>query len=214
VTTSLMVGRSKLGCGLCPALSFKDLHHPCWGGGRGAYLHVGWRPASSSGFWGWKPSSSSAEEASSNHAGEGELLLPSQGATSVLCPRFRGEDESEDLPVCFGAVGARWCGAGGQVDATVGAEVVAAGESFSADKTVNATLGPTSGSLALISGSRPPRGDANESLPAVASVLGPSLLLQRSPASHLGFCRPAGPPMWGVVRTCGSGTRVPSVMAP
>jgi hypothetical protein len=34
VTTSSMVGRSKPGCGLCPALSFKDLHHPCWGGGR------------------------------------------------------------------------------------------------------------------------------------------------------------------------------------
>jgi hypothetical protein len=34
VTTSLMVGRSKPGCGLCPALSFKDLHHPCCGGGR------------------------------------------------------------------------------------------------------------------------------------------------------------------------------------
>jgi hypothetical protein len=34
VTTSLMVGRSKPGCGLCPALSFKDVHHPCWGGGR------------------------------------------------------------------------------------------------------------------------------------------------------------------------------------
>jgi hypothetical protein len=31
----LMVGRSKPGYGLCPALSFKDLHHPCWGGGRG-----------------------------------------------------------------------------------------------------------------------------------------------------------------------------------
>jgi hypothetical protein len=29
VTTSLMVGRSKPGCDLCPALSFKDLHHPC-----------------------------------------------------------------------------------------------------------------------------------------------------------------------------------------
>jgi hypothetical protein len=29
-----MVGRSKSGCDLCPALSFKDLHHPCWGGGR------------------------------------------------------------------------------------------------------------------------------------------------------------------------------------
>jgi hypothetical protein len=34
VTTSLMVGRSNPGCDLCPALSFKDLHHPCWGGGR------------------------------------------------------------------------------------------------------------------------------------------------------------------------------------
>jgi hypothetical protein len=32
---SLVVGRSKPGCGLCPALSFKDLHHPGWGGGRG-----------------------------------------------------------------------------------------------------------------------------------------------------------------------------------
>jgi hypothetical protein len=28
-----MVGRSEPGCGLCPALNFKDLHHPCWGGG-------------------------------------------------------------------------------------------------------------------------------------------------------------------------------------
>jgi hypothetical protein len=33
VTTSSMVGRSKPGCDLCPALSFKDLHHPCWGRG-------------------------------------------------------------------------------------------------------------------------------------------------------------------------------------
>jgi hypothetical protein len=43
----------------------------------GACLGVGWCPASSSSFWGWKPSSSSAEEASSSHAGESELLLPS-----------------------------------------------------------------------------------------------------------------------------------------
>jgi hypothetical protein len=35
VTTSSWVGRSKPGCDLCPALSFKDLHHPCWGGERG-----------------------------------------------------------------------------------------------------------------------------------------------------------------------------------
>jgi hypothetical protein len=44
MTTSLVVGRSKPGCGLCPALSFKDLHHPCCGGGRaepGFYLPHG-----------------------------------------------------------------------------------------------------------------------------------------------------------------------------
>jgi hypothetical protein len=44
MTTSLVVGRSKPGYGLCPALSFKDLHHPCCGGGRaeqGFYLPHG-----------------------------------------------------------------------------------------------------------------------------------------------------------------------------
>jgi hypothetical protein len=34
VTASSMVGRSEPGCDLSPALSFKDLHHPGWGGGR------------------------------------------------------------------------------------------------------------------------------------------------------------------------------------
>jgi hypothetical protein len=34
VTTNLMVGGSKPSCDLCPALSFKDVHHPGWGGGR------------------------------------------------------------------------------------------------------------------------------------------------------------------------------------
>jgi hypothetical protein len=34
MTTSLVVERSESGCGLPPALSFKDVHHPCWGGGR------------------------------------------------------------------------------------------------------------------------------------------------------------------------------------
>jgi hypothetical protein len=44
MTTSSVVGRSKPGCGPCSALSFKDLHHPCWGGGRaelGFYLPHG-----------------------------------------------------------------------------------------------------------------------------------------------------------------------------
>jgi hypothetical protein len=121
------------------------------------------------------------------HQWDSQHVVRRKGSTRVLGrshSRFRGEDGSEDLPVRFGAAGTRWCGVGGQVDATVSAEVVAAGESFSADETVSAIHGPTSGSLALISGSRPPRGDANESLPAVASALGPSLLLQRSPASQ------------------------------
>jgi hypothetical protein len=34
VTTSSWVGRSKPGCDLGPTLSFKDFHHPRWGGGR------------------------------------------------------------------------------------------------------------------------------------------------------------------------------------
>ena len=34
VTSSFWMGRSKPGCDLGPALSFKDVHHPCWGGGR------------------------------------------------------------------------------------------------------------------------------------------------------------------------------------
>jgi hypothetical protein len=127
------------------------------------------------------------------HQGVSQHVVRHEGGTRVLGrshSRFRGEDGSEDLPVRFGAAGAHWCGVGGQVDATVGAEVMAAGESFSADETVSATRGPTSGSLALISGSRPLQGDANESLPAVASALGPSLLLERSPASHPEFVVP------------------------
>jgi hypothetical protein len=34
MTTSLVVERSEPGCGLPPALSFKDVHHPRWGGRR------------------------------------------------------------------------------------------------------------------------------------------------------------------------------------
>jgi hypothetical protein len=43
MTTSSVVGRSKPGCGLCPALSFKDLHHPC----RGSTSRMGRQAASS-----------------------------------------------------------------------------------------------------------------------------------------------------------------------
>jgi hypothetical protein len=95
------------------------------------------------------------------HQGVSQHVVRREGGTRVLGrshSRFRGEDGSEDLPVRFGATDARWCGVGRKVDATVGAEVVAAGESFSADETISATRGPTSDSLALISGSRPREG--------------------------------------------------------
>ena len=110
-------------------------------------------------------------------SGKANYCCPARMQHSVLCPRFRVEDGSEDLSVRFGAARARWCGVGGQADVAIGADVVAARESFSTDKPVSATRGPTSGSLALMSGSRPLSGDANKSLLAAAFVLGPSLLL-------------------------------------
>jgi hypothetical protein len=75
--------------------------------------------------------------------------------------------------VRFGAARARRCGVGGEADAAIGADMVAAGGSFPTVDAVGAACGPTSGSLALMSGSRPLSGDANESLPVAASVLGP-----------------------------------------
>jgi hypothetical protein len=78
------------------------------------------------------------------------------------------------MPVRFGAARARRCGVGGEADAAVGADVVAAGGSFPTVEAVSAAYGPAPGSLALISGSRP----------LSASVPGPWLLLQRSLASR------------------------------
>jgi hypothetical protein len=48
-------------------------------------------------------------------------------------------------------------------------------------------------SLALMAGLRPLSGDANESLPVAASVLGPRLLLQRSLAGHPELVAPQAP---------------------
>jgi hypothetical protein len=55
----------------------------------GAYLRVGRRLASSSGIRGRRAYSNSVEEASSSHVGEGELLLPGQGATARPPPGRR-----------------------------------------------------------------------------------------------------------------------------
>jgi hypothetical protein len=163
--------------------------------------------------------------------GGGELLLPSQGATfrplsgdcgrphqrvsqHVVCreggtrvlrrsrSRSYDEDGSEDLPVRFGAAGARWCDVGGQVAVIVGAEVVAAREGFSTYEIVGATCDRTSGSLASAACPRPSSGDVGEGLVAAAFALRPSLqlscrprrrsltLLQWSAVSHLEFVVP------------------------
>jgi hypothetical protein len=95
--------------------------------------------------------------------------------------------------VHFGAARARQWGIGGEADAAVGADVVAARGSFPTVEAVSAAYGPTSGSLALMSGSRPLSGDVNESLPVAASVLGPWLLLQRSMASRPELVAPQAP---------------------
>jgi hypothetical protein len=102
-----------------------------------------------------------------------------------------------------GAAAIRRRGADAQVDAVVGAEVVAAREGFSVDETVGATCGRTPGSLALMACPRPLCGGVGEGLSTAALTLRSSLLLcsrpkrrslsllvQWSPASHLEFVVP------------------------
>jgi hypothetical protein len=155
VTTGSMVGRSKSGCGLCPALSFKDLHHPCWGlpsrglASRFFLQHLGVETILQlCGGGVLQPCGGKANcccparvqhsvlcpgDCGRPHRRVSQHVVRREGGTRVLGrsrSHFRGEDGSEDLPVRFGAAGARWCSVGGQVDAAVGAEVVAAGEGF------------------------------------------------------------------------------------
>jgi hypothetical protein len=78
-----------------------------------------------------------------------------------------------------GAAAIRWHCAGAQVAAVVGAEAVVARGGFSADETVSATRGRTSGSLALMACPRPSCGDMGEGLTTAA--LGSSLLLFSRP---------------------------------
>jgi hypothetical protein len=113
------------------------------------------------------------------------------------------EDLSGDLPLQVGAAAIRRGSAGAQVVAVVGAEVVVARGGFSADETVGATRGQTSGSLSLMACPRPSSGDVGEGLLTAAFALRSSLLLfshprrrslsllmERSPASYPEFVIP------------------------
>jgi hypothetical protein len=234
--TSSVVGRSKPGCGLSPALSFKDLHHPCCGRGRaepGFYLphgpagrlflqHSGERALTGlaeganfdnagpvgrkrrqlqrawlTGLAGYVAASDAAScrlirawpsvhrmgNCCAVHiGGSSKTSYPAgrMGSVRVLglsCPHSGTtpsregrclpvrEDLSGDLPVQAG------------VAAVVGAEVVVARGGFSADETVGATHGQTSGSLALMACPCPLSGDVGEGLLTAAFALRSSLLL-------------------------------------
>jgi hypothetical protein len=131
--------------------------------------------------------------------GVSQHVVRREGGTRVMGrshSRFRGEDGCEDLPVRFGATDARWCGVGGQVDATVGAEVVAAGESFSADEIIGAICAPGLQLFGFnIWFSSPARGRERE--PSSDSVRPRTIAAAAEVAGESpGACRPAGPPMW------------------
>jgi hypothetical protein len=191
MTTSSMVGRSKPGCGLCPALSFKDLHHPCCGGRRAEpELYLSYGPAGhlflqhseeraltglaegvdfdNAGSVGRKrrllqrvwlaglAGSSSASGSTSHRWAECGYLPVVRAA---IAPHAPGDRPRRRTPLgrrsCSWFVlpslrhdafawrsvlarpgGLEWGSAGGQVAAVIGAEVVVAGQGFSANKTV------------------------------------------------------------------------------
>jgi hypothetical protein len=273
VTTSSMVGRSEPGCDLGPALSFKDLHHPCWGGGwaepelylpRGFVGHllpqhsreraltglaggsdfdnaglvsgerrqlqrVGLAGSAGSGSAPGAPSRRKSGCRTARTEGPPKTSRAARAAFVFWgCPAFAPvrrlcvevgaspvrEDPSGDLPA------GRWL-------------PLSAPRWWRLKKSSSPMGSPppsalrASGSLALIACPRPSSGDVGEGIVAVASALRPSplqfgrlerrslsLLLERAAVSHLEPYRPAGPPMWGVVRTRGGGTGVPFVMAP
>jgi hypothetical protein len=134
------------------------------------------------------------------HRRVSQHVVRREGGTRVLGrsrSRFLGEDGSEDLPVRFGAVGARWCGVGGQVDAIVGAEVVATGEGFSADEIVGAICAPGLRLFGFnIWFSSSARGRERE--PSSDSVRPGTITADAEVAGESPrVCRPVGPPMWG-----------------
>jgi hypothetical protein len=120
-----------------------------------------------------------------------------------------------------------WGSAGGRMASVVGTEVVAAEEVLVADRITATIRAPGLQLFGFDSLSSPlkwgrGRGHYCSGIhpEAVAAVVWPSraeVVVAAAGAgdgSHLGPCRPAGPPMWGVVRTRGGGTEVPFVMAP
>jgi hypothetical protein len=105
-----------------------------------------------------------------NVSGSLAQLAPAPPPTPPSATRPIREDLSGDLLVQAGASAIRRCGAGAQVAAVVGVEVVAAREGFSTDESVGAICGRTPGSLALMACPRPSSGDVGKGLITAASA--------------------------------------------
>jgi hypothetical protein len=113
------------------------------------------------------------------------------GKANCCCP---ARMQHSVLLLAFVAkTGVRTCRCALERPVLAGAALVVAGGGFPTAEAVSAAYGPTFGSLALMSGSCPLSGDANESLPVAASILGPWLLLQRSLASRSELVAPQAP---------------------
>jgi hypothetical protein len=213
-----MVGRSEPGCDLGPALSFKDLHHPGWGGGRAEpelYLPRGFvghllpqhsRERALTGLAGGSDFDNAGlvggerrqlqRVGLAGSAGSGSAPgAPSRRKSGCRAVRTKGPPKtSRAARAAFVFWGCPAFAPVRRLCAEVGASLIR--EDPSGDLPVGRWLSssPTgspppfmlraSGSLALISGSRPLSGNTNESLPVATSVLGPWLLLQRSLASR------------------------------
>jgi hypothetical protein len=104
--------------------------------------------------------------------GKANCCCPARMQHSVLLLAFAARTRVRTSRCALQAVGV-----GGEADVAVRADVVAAGGSSPSIEVVGAAHGPAPGSLALMSVSRPLSGDANESLPVAAPVLGSWLLL-------------------------------------
>jgi hypothetical protein len=259
VTTSLMVGRSKPGCGLCPALSFKDLHHPCWGRGRAEpelYLPHGFVGHPLLQHSGERALTGLAEGADFDNAGlvgrerrqlQRVGLAGSAGSGSAPGAPSRCRAECGYLTAMRGRA-ARTGGPPKTSRATraafvflgcpalalvrrlrteVGAEVVAAEEVLVTDEIAAAICASGLRLSGFDSLSSPlewgrGRGSCHSSVcpEVIAAAVWPPRAEVVVAAAGAGVgeppggCRPTGPLMWGVVRTCGSRTGVPFVIAP
>jgi hypothetical protein len=233
MTTSLMVGRSKPGWGLCPALSFKDLHDPSWGGGRGesgpasAWADDPLLPPASEG--GRQPPALRRRRPPTIRGRQTAAAWPGcsipSSVRAAVAGRTGGSHNTSyaaravlvfwdgHVLVLVARTGVRTCRCGLGRPPLAGAVLVGRWPLSSVlrwwqPENVSLPTTPSvppalraSGSLALMAGSRPPRGDVPSSGSvrpgAIAAVVLPSetevvatLLVQRSPASHPEFVVP------------------------